>query len=191
MLNRVLPSEIRMLAWSPVPSGYSARFDCSRRTYKYFFPKAGLNLEVMREAAQYLVGQHDFRNFCKMDVANGVVSFQHNDKSLTVMEQYLPNSCEVHQHEYQNNVNNTLVRSDESKGYEMCVATIEGEAFLWHQIRCIMAVLLMVGEGKESPHVVAQLLNVNKHPRKPQYTMASEVPLNLYGSCFDGVCWGG
>ncbi|KAK3887082.1 hypothetical protein Pcinc_008847 [Petrolisthes cinctipes] len=71
----------------------------------------------------------------------------------------------------------------------MCVATIEGEAFPVHQIRCIMAVLLMVGEGKESPHVVAQLLNVNKHPRKPQYTMASEVPLNLYGSCFDGVSW--
>ncbi|KAK4289237.1 hypothetical protein Pmani_037780 [Petrolisthes manimaculis] len=165
MLNRVLPSEIRMLAWSPVPCGYSARFDCSSRTYKYFFPRATLNLEVMCEAARCLVGQHDFRNFCKMDVANGVVSFQH----------------------YQNVT--TLVRSDPNKGYEMCVATIEGEAFLWHQIRCIMAVLLMVGEGKESPQVVTQLLNVNKHPRKPQYTMASEVPLNLYGSSFDGVSW--
>lgn len=29
----------------------------------------------MREGAQKLVGEHDFRNFCKMDVANGVVTF--------------------------------------------------------------------------------------------------------------------
>lgn len=29
----------------------------------------------MQEAAQYLVGTHDFRNLCKMDVGNGVVTF--------------------------------------------------------------------------------------------------------------------
>lgn len=60
--------------------------------------------------------------------------------------------------------NQNIVRSGR-EGYEMCVATIEGEAFLWHQIRCIMAILLMIGEGKESPGVVAELLDVNKHPR--------------------------
>jgi tRNA pseudouridine38/39 synthase len=29
----------------------------------------------MLEAAQKLVGEHDYRNFCKMDVGNGVVTF--------------------------------------------------------------------------------------------------------------------
>lgn len=32
-------------------------------------------LQKMKTAASYLLGTHDFRNFCKMDVANGVVQF--------------------------------------------------------------------------------------------------------------------
>ena len=46
LLNRVLPSEIRVLAWSPASTDYSARFDCVQRTYKYFFPRGNLNIEV-------------------------------------------------------------------------------------------------------------------------------------------------
>lgn len=29
----------------------------------------------MNEACEYLLGPHDFRNLCKMDVANGVTEF--------------------------------------------------------------------------------------------------------------------
>lgn len=32
-------------------------------------------LQKIKTAANYLVGTHDYRNFCKMDVANGVVEF--------------------------------------------------------------------------------------------------------------------
>lgn len=32
----------------------------------------------MREASNYLIGSHDFRNFAKMDVGNGVVQFVRN-----------------------------------------------------------------------------------------------------------------
>ena len=48
------------------------------------------------------------------------------------------------------------------------------------QIRCIAAVLLMVGEGKEKPEIVKELLNVAEVNRKPQYSMASEQALLLY-----------
>ena len=34
-----------------------------------------LSLQVMSEAADKLIGEHDFRNFCKMDVGNGVVNY--------------------------------------------------------------------------------------------------------------------
>lgn len=47
----------------------------------------------------------------------------------------------------------------------MCVVTIEGQAFLWHQVRAVMAVLFLVGEGKEQPDIVATLLDVEKYPR--------------------------
>lgn len=32
----------------------------------------------MRIASKLLLGTHDFRNFCKMDVGNGVVEFTRN-----------------------------------------------------------------------------------------------------------------
>lgn len=38
----------------------------------------------MREASEYLVGVHDFRNFCKMDVGNGVVEFVRNIQSVHI-----------------------------------------------------------------------------------------------------------
>lgn len=37
--------------------------------------------------------------------------------------------------------------------YDMFELIVVGNAFLWHQIRCIVAVLLLIGEGKESPQV--------------------------------------
>ncbi|KAI8520930.1 tRNA pseudouridine synthase 3 [Branchiostoma belcheri] len=39
ILNKVLPPDIRVLAWAPVDPDFSARFSCQQRTYKYFFPK--------------------------------------------------------------------------------------------------------------------------------------------------------
>lgn len=75
MLNRILPKDIRCVAWAPVADNYSARFDCKRRSYKYFFPRGNLDVAAMSQAAGYLIGHHDFRNICKMDVANGVITF--------------------------------------------------------------------------------------------------------------------
>ena len=46
MLNAVLPSEIRVLSWAPVEANFSARFSCIQRTYKYFFPRSSLNIQV-------------------------------------------------------------------------------------------------------------------------------------------------
>lgn len=36
---------------------------------------------------------------------------------------------------------------------ELCTMTIRGSAFLWHQVRCMVAVLFMIGHGFESPEV--------------------------------------
>ena len=70
LLNRVLPKDIRIIAWCPVPDHFNARFSCSYRLYRYYFTKRQLDLEAMRVGGKYLLGQHDFRNFCKMDVVN-------------------------------------------------------------------------------------------------------------------------
>lgn len=75
LLNRILPENIQFYAWTPAEDGFSARFDCKSRTYKYFFPKGTLDIAAIIKASGYLIGNHDFRNFCKMDVNNGVVEY--------------------------------------------------------------------------------------------------------------------
>jgi len=66
---------------------------------------------------------------------------------------------------------------------------VKGTAFLYHQVRCLAAVLRMVGEGTEDPGVVKSLLDVDKVPRKPQYMIAPETPLLLSASGYDGLTW--
>lgn len=44
----------------------------------------------MQEAADYIIGTHDFRNFCKMDVGNGVVEFEREIKAVEIKESLSP-----------------------------------------------------------------------------------------------------
>ena len=71
----------------------------------------------------------------------------------------------------------------------MCSLTIRSQAFLWHQIRCIMGILLLVGQEKEKPDIVLHLFDIEKCPGKPQYNMAHELPLNLFHTEYDNVNW--
>lgn len=79
LLNRVLPKNIQCVSWMPLRNPvFSARFDCISRTYRYYFPKGDLDIEAMQKACQLLVSHGDFRNFCKMDVHNGVTNYIRN-----------------------------------------------------------------------------------------------------------------
>lgn len=175
ILNKVLPEDIRVLAWAPVSSEHSARFNCRRRVYRYFFPRRDLNLQLMRDAANRLVGEHDFRNLCKLSLRNGIANYRRRVESVSVTTVDETRDCDV-----------TGPADDDV----MCQMTICGYAYLYHQIRCIMAVLLLVGQGLEHPSVIDDLLDVENNPRKPYYTMASEVPLVLYSAEYDdSVQW--
>ncbi|XP_071555254.1 tRNA pseudouridine(38/39) synthase isoform X1 [Temnothorax nylanderi] len=170
MLNRLLPANIRCTAWCPVAFNFSARFDCKYRKYKYFFPRGNLDIDAMNKAAKYAIGDHDFRNICKMDVANGVVNFKRTVIDAKVI----------------------LVTDDnveKSTGYDMCELEITSQAFLWHQIRCLMGILLLVGQRKEEPEIILKLLDIETCPQKPQYTMAHQVPLNLWYCDYENVKW--
>ncbi|KZF25277.1 pseudouridine synthase [Xylona heveae TC161] len=100
VLNRLLPEDIRILAWCPSPPpDFSARFSCRERRYRYFFTQPAfspipgangvsttsdrtprrdgwLDIEAMREGARHFMGLHDFRNFCKVDPSKQITNFQ-------------------------------------------------------------------------------------------------------------------
>ncbi|XP_062215466.1 uncharacterized protein LOC133916019 isoform X2 [Phragmites australis] len=161
VLNRILPRDIRVIGWCPVPADFHARFTCLGREYKYLFWKRGLNILEMQKAASKFIGEHDFRNFCKMDAEN-VSNYRRRITEFNI------SSCDKR-----------------SNNDELCSMTIKGSAFLWHQVRCMVAVLFLIGQGLESPSVVDSLLDITRTPRKPQYKMASELPLILRSCLFD------
>eukprot|EP00768_Dysnectes_brevis_P004481 gnl/Dysnectes_brevis/3233_a4046_858.p1 GENE.gnl/Dysnectes_brevis/3233_a4046_858~~gnl/Dysnectes_brevis/3233_a4046_858.p1 ORF type:complete len:435 (+),score=123.83 gnl/Dysnectes_brevis/3233_a4046_858:107-1411(+) len=66
-INCKLPSDIRALAWSPVDHEFSSRHSSLGRYYCYTFGEPGeLDVGAMNRACQHLIGEHDFRNFCKL-----------------------------------------------------------------------------------------------------------------------------
>ncbi|XP_061665437.1 tRNA pseudouridine(38/39) synthase [Syngnathoides biaculeatus] len=170
MLNRILPQDIRVFDWAPAAEGFSARFDCQSRTYRYYFPRGSLDVALMADAAKRYEGTHDFRNLCKMDVGNGILQFQRTILAATVK----PADPQ---------------RADAADPHDLFVFEIKGLAFLYHQVRCMMAVLLLIGQKLEAPEIIRSLLDVHNNPRKPQYSMAVDYPLVLYDCQFDGLSW--
>ncbi|CAM9740210.1 unnamed protein product [Ectocarpus sp. 6 AP-2014] len=178
ILNRVLPPGVRVLAWAPVTEGFSARFSCSDRTYRYFFMARDMNIKAMNEAASKIVGSHDFRNLCKIDVAN-VSNFVRHIKHASVKPVPSPSPSHTSDQE-----GTSREEKEEEEYYRVCVFEVCGQAFLWHMVRCLMAVLFMVGRGLESPDVMSFLLDMERCPGKPHYDMAPDGPLLLHGCRF-------
>ena len=162
ILNNILPPSIRILGWTPVTDEFSARFSASARTYRYFFCKRRMNTNAIKEGLNRLVGKHDFRNLCKMDVEK-VYNFERLIHSAELVE---------------------------LQDGEVCYLLIIGQAFLWHQIRCIAEVIFMIGNGFESPSIITELLDVEKHPGKPSYPLADEKPLVLHDCAFPNLRFG-
>lgn len=158
----MLPDDIKILGCEIVPEYFDARFSCLYREYRYYFPLEDMNLDILREACQRFVGYHDFRNFCKLDIVN-VKSFKRRILSFKV--------------EVLESIGNMT----------MCMFRIKGFSYLWHQVRCMVAVLFMIGKGLESPDVIDALLDVQERPRKPHYDLAPDYPLVLYDCVYERV----
>ncbi|KAL8736838.1 MAG: hypothetical protein Q9181_002281 [Wetmoreana brouardii] len=222
LLNRLLPPEIRVLAWCPFPpADFSARFSCRERCYNYLFtqpafaPTVGsidsldkkssgsrrregwLDIEAMRQAASKLEGVHDFRNFCKVDPSKQIDNFERRINKADIIEvnpdvegplrylnlpefqqlypspdQTLEGSCG------RGHANDVLPPTVQSTP-KLYAFKVQGSAFLWHQVRHMVAILFLIGQGLEEPSLVDDLLDIERNPQKPTYDMADAAPLVL------------
>ncbi|RKP30278.1 tRNA pseudouridine synthase [Metschnikowia bicuspidata] len=162
ILNSLLPTDIRITAVClHPPPGFDARFSCRYRHYKYLFRQDGLEIARMLQAAAMYEGTHDFRNFCKVDGSKQITNHVREVYSAQIVHH-----CD-----------------------DFYVFDLKGSAFLWHQVRCMIAVLFLVGQKLEEPTIVQDLLDVTKFPGKPAYAMASDVPLVLYDCVFPEMEW--
>ncbi|CCE73185.1 Piso0_000208 [Millerozyma farinosa CBS 7064] len=162
ILNSLLPPDIRVTAVClHPPPNFNARFSCLYRQYRYFFRPHDLDVELMSKAAKKYEGVHDFRSFCKIDGSKQITNYKREILSADV----LPYDDELYMLE------------------------LKGTAFLWHQVRCMAAVLFLVGQKHESIDVIDELLNVDKYPSKPNYEMANDIPLVLFDCVYPSMEW--
>lgn len=183
LINRVLPPDIRILAWCPhTPEDFSARFNCKERRYRYFFTNPGyiplpgsepasgdgwLDIEAMSEAAKKYEGLHDFRNLCKVDPSKQISKFERRIFHAGIHEVDPSHSVE-----------------SQTLSPKLYYFEVRGSAFLWHQVRHLVAVVFLVGQGYEKPSIVDDLLDIEKTPARPVYEMASDIPLVLWDCIF-------
>lgn len=52
-----------------------------------------------------------------------------------------------------------------------------------------MAILFLIGQCKEEPKIIDELLDANRWPCKPQYNITSELPLVLFDSTYKNIEW--
>lgn len=165
ILNQIISPDIRFhsVCLRP-PENFDARFSCISRHYKYIFNGEGLDIEKMNEGAKKFLGQHDFRNVCKIDASKQITNFTRNIMS------------------------SKIERLPTREGFY--IFDLKGSAFLWHQVRCMVAVLLLIGQGHEQPEIIDKLVNIEEFPSRPTYNMAHDIPLVLYDCEFpDDVKW--
>ncbi|KAL3438259.1 pseudouridine synthase [Aspergillus tetrazonus] len=151
-----------------------------------------LDIDAMREAAKYFEGVHDFRNFCKVDTSKQIENFERiiYRADIELLDPRNSPLGYVNRPEFSalnypdTDSLNEKPEGSVPPGCQVYVFNLQGSAFLWHQVRHMVGILFLVGQGLESPSVVRELLDVTKNPRKPMYEMASDAPLVLWNCVF-------
>lgn len=142
-LNAILPDGIAIARVTPVSDDFHARFNATRREYRYFIHREkdpfcdrysylygypDVDFDAMNEAARLLIGRHDFSCFEKTG----------GDNRTSI--------CTIFEAEWQ--------KQDESHWY----FRIAADRFLRNMVRAIVGTLLEVGRGKRSPGSVSELI---------------------------------
>lgn len=152
-LNVRLPADIRVTSAEEVSLDFHARRSAKRKTYRYtingnrvpdVFQRSfqlhhpgKLDLPAMEEAAQYLVGTHDFTSFAS----------RHSTKASHVR------TIEAVWFEV-----DTIWGKAGTGDQGIIHFYIRGNGFLQHMVRIIVGTLLQVGEGKRKPEEMKTIL---------------------------------
>lgn len=145
MLGALTPSDISVRGLFRAAPGFSARFGATSRSYRYRIACgdvrpvfAGerawwlrtvpfLDVGAMQEAARCLVGEHDFRGFCKSSSARLLLK----DGRSTVRS-----------------LGELAVARVVEAGEELVAVDVTGNAFLHNMVRVITGTLVEVGSGR-------------------------------------------
>ncbi|NXP27089.1 PUSL1 protein, partial [Scytalopus superciliaris] len=174
--SHLRPEPIRILSAHRVASSFHARFSALSRTYIYrlllgcahhsqvpvfekdlcWAPAGGpLNIPAMQEAAQFLLGTHDFSTFRSLNSNTPSQS-----PIRTIFQVDIQPSSGFLSHHY------------EHRDLEFWEVKFRGRSFVYRQVRRMVGALVAVGQGKLAPHHIKELLEVRDPMAFPPNAMA-------------------
>ena len=162
-VNQRLPEDIRVLNSEEVPLDWHPRKQNCVKTYEYkilncridvptrrlyahftYFP---LDVEKMRQAAQYLIGEHDFTSFCSA------------------------------KHQAEETVRNLYEIQVEKGHDDIITIRLRGNGFLYNMVRIIAGTLMKVGMGMCQPEDVKTMLEARDRQAAGQTAPAKGLTL--------------
>ena len=179
-LNNILPNDIFILSSCFVDDSFDPRFSCLYREYKYYFLKKNMNIEKMKIAANMLCGFHNFKNFCKVDKSDEKWEEKNYERRIfEISIEKVKNENFVYPFDIKENIIN-------NEYYQSYVCIIKGSAFLWHQVRCIMQILFLIGDELEDIELINEMLD-EKSNYEFKYGLADEDNLILSDCIFEFI----
>lgn len=144
VLNRFLPTDIRVLSSEQVEQNFHARFSAVEKTYEYRFYVSPINMPLLDitharvgydfdfdqalAACQAFLGTHDFRGFCSS-------GSQTKDTFRTISE----------------------IALSAGRDNTFCLS-VTGNGFLYNMVRIIAGTIIEVGCGKISAADMAEII---------------------------------
>ncbi len=179
-LNQILPLQIRCVSFMPCEASYQPTTGHKSKEYRYLFTTRlkmtcndqkfisnhpyQLDLELMKECARMMVGQHDFRNFCSAG----------SNVKTTIREILFCEVSEVNPHTVLPQSDLFIIHPDLRQCYQL---RIEGTGFLKQMVRHLVSALWLVGRGKLSLDQFSYILN---GPQKTKRLWKVASPRGLY-----------
>ncbi len=168
-LARLLPDDVSIRGCSFAPEGFDARFSALRRHYVYRITTSDagplptrardtaawtrkVDLDLLRESAEVLVGLHDFAAFCR-----------HRPNATTIRD--------LQAFEWRD-----ISTDAEPELYE---ARVTADAFCWSMVRSLVGGCLATAEGRRAPGFTGGLLE--ERERSPLVPVAPAKGLALAG----------
>jgi tRNA pseudouridine38-40 synthase len=172
-LNRALPASIRVLSVEAVPEGFHARHSARRKTYEYrtlpcdhedricspmlapyVWPcRYTLDLNILQQAATYILGTHDFTSFAANDPDQATREEQREDEDAGVDSpstpySLLPASC----------FTRTIYHSAWHQQNDLLIYRVTGNGFLHHMVRNLVGTFVEAAANRISADTIPKIL---------------------------------
>ncbi len=179
-LSAILPDDVSVRGIFRAAPGFSARFDATGRRYRYriacgnarpvmgwghvwwYNRHASLDTRAMHEAAQVLLGEHDFRSFAKTSsVSMMLADGRSTSRRLTTVR----------------------VAEELEAGERLVMVDVAGNAFLHNMVRVIVGSLVEIGAHRRSVQWLAQALEARD--RRAAGPTAPACGLTFEDACYE------